>query len=50
MSLSKLHIALKYVVTAVLLAGTLPAKAQKPYYSKSEINWETVEQPEHAPI
>ena len=45
MSLSKLHIALKYVVTAALLAGTLPAKAQKPYYSKSEINWETVKQP-----
>ena len=50
MSLSKLHIALKYVVTAALLAGTLPGEAQKPYYSKAEINWETVEQPEHAPL
>ncbi|HIA06260.1 MAG TPA: hypothetical protein EYN71_06110 [Flavobacteriales bacterium] len=47
---SKFQNALKYVVAAWLILSTLHAEAQKAWYSKSEINWETVEQPEHAPI
>jgi len=47
---SEFQNAARYVVAAVLLSSTFHAEAQKAWYSESEINWETVEQPEHAPL
>ena len=47
---SELRNAVKYIVAAGLILGTLHAEAQKAWYSKSELNWETIEQPDHAPI
>jgi len=47
---SELRNAVKYIVAAGLILSTLHAEAQKAWYSKSELNWETIEQPDHAPI